>query len=144
MFVLTFPGHSSFPTIPAMLRCCSLCPSKLYMGNTWGNKSGKYFYVRLLACINLCCLHSPFCPIVSSLLFFVVCSPALTVPETPGDEAALLPYFIMNEGSFQPAHSSLLQQASPSCQPHSLHAPPSWPCSVYMCVCVPHEQWVCV
>lgn len=54
--------------------------------------------------------------------------------ETPGDEAALLPYSIMNEGSFQPTHSSLLQQETLSCQPHSLHTPAFLTLFAYMCV----------
>lgn len=53
---------------------------------------------------------------VSPCFPFCVCPPPLKVPETPGDEAALLPYSIMNEGGFQPAHSSPL-----SCQARSAH-----------------------
>lgn len=87
-----------------------------------------------LACISLSILSHP---IVSPLLSFL----PLIVPETPGDEAALLPYSIMNEGSFQPAHSSLLQHEKLSCQPHSLRTPPSWPC-LRLCVCIPRERWI--
>lgn len=79
----------------------------------------------------LCCLVLSYS--LPCFSFLYVCSPALIVPKTPGDEAALLPYSIMNEGSFQPAHSSLLQQETLSCQPHSLHAPPSWPC-LHICL----------
>lgn len=29
-----------------------------------------------------------------------------------------------------------------SCQLHSLHCLPSWPCFAHVCVCLPHKQWI--
>lgn len=110
MFVLTFPGHSSSPTIPALLWRYSFCPFKLYLGSTLGNKSGEhyYYYIRFKS-FSLACTGLPPQSFQSALLFlFFVCALAFTVVQTPGDEAALLLFSIMNEGSFQPAHSSLL------------------------------------
>lgn len=59
LFVLTFPGHSGFPT---MLWYYSVCPSRLALGNTWGYKSAKHFKIDVgpfLECVSLCAARVP-------------------------------------------------------------------------------------
>lgn len=43
VFILRFPGRCVSQTTTAALLHSSLCLSKLYLGNTWGNKSEKIF-----------------------------------------------------------------------------------------------------
>lgn len=88
------------------------------------------------------CLNSP-SVLRSGRAFFPLSVPGLSyVPEIPGNEATLLLYSIMNEGSFEPAHSSLLQRGTLSCQPHSSYPPPTFMTLLCLYVRVPRKQQI--